>query len=105
MATERHKHLRDIGSLMTGAYHTYFMARMMLLDNLSENQRRAWDYIWCMKNDTRMVFGSSTFVNAFGWQQNYASDVLRELTEFGLLKRREVVDANGKFYTYEIAQR
>ena len=47
---------------------------------------------------------SAMVMKAWDLQQNHASTLLNELWQFGLLKRTEYVDTNGKGYKYTVAE-
>lgn len=97
MMDECHAHLRQLGKVLCSAYRAYFEAHCIMVDSLPRNHRQALQYCGRAPEAT-----SVDVAIEFNWQQNYASDVLKELTEFGLLSRTEVVDERGKYFIYSI---
>jgi predicted transcriptional regulator len=93
--SKRFEHLRRLGHLVYSTRMTYCEAYIALVNSLPDSHARA--YRACQGDDP---ITSDYLVEWAGWEQNYASDILRELMEFGLLAREEIIDERGKHYVY-----
>lgn len=69
----------------------------LLIDSLSETQREAYDWVLVSGDvDSRFLADEWTIY------QSYASTLLNNLWQFGLLARREYVDRDGKRFIYSV---
>jgi len=94
MANQRHKHLKRLGGVMYSVRYAYISALGALVEALPETHARAYRACVGKPNITSDYFTE--------WEQNQASDILKELYEFGLLTRYETIDENGKHYNYNV---
>lgn len=69
-----------------------------IVESLSQAQRDLW--YWIVENEGDTV--TADVVATFGYNENYASMLLAELHEFGLLEREKYAVGNG--YIYRVKQ-
>ena len=65
-----------------------------IVESLSDAQRDLW--YWIVENEGDTV--TADVVATFGYNENYASMLLAELHEFGLLEREKYAVGNGYIY-------
>lgn len=59
-------------------------------------------YDWICQGTFHGKVETSMVMRAWNLKANHASTMLNELWRFGLLKRTERIDKNGKTYVYEV---
>jgi hypothetical protein len=60
-------------------------------------------YDWISQGTFHGEVNTNMVMKAWDWKPNYASTMLNELWQFGLLSREEYTDEHGKGYKYKIA--
>lgn len=83
-----------LAAAMSAARVTYYAIRAMLIDSLAPYQRTAWDY--AVQRDG--VLTTSETAIALNVSQNQASNVLKELSDFGLLSRTRLENSGAFIY-------
>ncbi len=85
---------RDIQAFPDGADRILYNA---IVRALPQGYHQVYDWIGaCYQPVT-----SGMVAKAWNLKQNHASSLLKELHDFGLLKRTERVDDNGRVFLYE----
>ena len=69
-----------------------------IVESLSKAQRDLWYWIVECEGDTV----TSDVMVTFNYTEPYASSLLNELWQFGLLEREMVIDDSGKRYRYSV---
>lgn len=84
-------------SLADGSVKAY--VKLMLLESLGPQQRQVYDIV-------KRLGGCrvAEVAGEMGIKVNHAGNLMKALVEFGLLKRRPVVDEEGLYYWYEVAE-
>lgn len=93
MTDERQKRLRDLSKAYRAIAKAYRTARFTLIEALSTQQQRVYYFVL-----EKQIAYSSEVAACYGISQSAASDVLRDLCEFGLLER-EITESGGYSYT------
>lgn len=104
--TNRYAHIRTLVELRKNIRQFPTLADTHLRNTLIESlpPKHATIYRWICSHGSENI--TSSFIVA-GWQmsQNQAADMLRELWEFGLLKRTGQLSEDGKRFIYEVEDR
>lgn len=76
--------------------------RNTIVESLPPAYRKLYDWI------NQGIYGGEVntdmVIRAWDWKPNYASTMLNELWQFGLLSREEYTDKRGKGYRYKVAE-
>lgn len=95
MSDERQKRLRDLSKAYRAIAKAYRTARFTLIEALSTQQQRVYYHVEAHPFPMR----SADIAEYFSISQSAASEVLRDLCEFGLLER-EITETGG--YSYKV---
>lgn len=75
---------------------TDLQLKRAIVEALPDQYRKVYDWIGSQYGMTT----SAAVMRAWGLNQNHASTLLKELHGFGLLKREQKIDSNGRTYYY-----
>lgn len=97
--TNRFGHIQELvflrGQLRKFPNQTDRLVKESIILSLPRQYRQVYDWI-----AARQPITSAMVAEAFGINQNHASTLLKELHEFGLLKREQKIDGNGRTFWY-----
>lgn len=103
--TKRFAHIRTLVELRQNIRQCWKLADTHLRNTIIESlpPKHATIYRWICSHGGENI--TSSFIVA-GWRMspNQAADMLRELWEFGLLKRTEQLSEDGKRFIYEVSK-
>lgn len=107
--TTRHAHTRQLAAAYRRARENKDIAYHALIESLAPNYRKVYDHIHAMQTSETLSkifpdFGSDEIKVEFDWSPQYASSILKELAEFGLLEREAVLTDSGREFCYRLAQ-
>lgn len=75
-------------------------ARALVIDLLSPQQKQVYEYVYMATEAVE----PAEIRDKFGWSMNYASTLLKDLYEVGLLTREEKRDEIGRVYRYKVRE-
>lgn len=98
--TTRHAHTRALAAAYQRARENERIAYHALMGALSENQRKVYAQMQVYGRDV----SSEGLAKSNAWSIQYASSVLKELADFGLLEREAVLTDSGREFRYRLAK-